>query len=74
MWGYWAQKWNQGLSTAGSVIDIWDAAVDSKLYFTSNYHMTGDGYHGHRPHGGGSEYESGEWVDADADHGLPPEE
>lgn len=62
LYGHWADKWNTALSTAGSVVDIWDAAVDSKLYYTSNSHMVGSGYHGvlHEPQWGTP---SGEWVD-----------
>ena len=68
LWGYWAKKWNEALSSAGSVVDIWDAASESKLYFTNTKHDVGIAYQGSKTHGGGSGTNSGEWVDEDANH------
>ena len=62
LYGYWAKRWNQALSTAGTVIDIWDAAHDSKLYFTENVHMLGSGYQGEKI-GPFTGTPSGEWKD-----------
>lgn len=74
LYGFWAKKWNDSLSSVGKFIDIWEAAADSKLYFVNNIHHLGDGYHGSNRHGGGSGTNSGIWTDADANHGLDPEE
>lgn len=73
LYGFWAEKWNEALSAAGRNLDIWEAAAESKLYFTGTKHMLGDGYHGSSTHGGGSGTDSGVWSDADANHGLSAE-
>lgn len=74
LYGYWASKWNEALSAAGRVIDIWDAAGESHLYFSGTVHQVGDGYHGSNTHGGGTGTDSGYWTDADTNHGGEPEE
>lgn len=62
LYGHWAQRWNQSLSTAGTVIDIWEAAHESKLYFTERVHMLGVNYQGEKV-GPFTGVPSGEWVD-----------
>lgn len=72
LFGFWAQKWNTSLSEAGTVLNVWDAAVESKLYYNeSKKHMLGSGYHGSMACGGQSEKPSGEWVDGNP---LNPED
>ena len=73
LYGYWADKWNGSLSSAGTVINIWDAAKESKLYFTNTTHGLGVEYQGSLTHGGGSGTDSGVWTDADENHGLDAE-
>lgn len=71
LFGFWAKKWNAALTSAGSVIDIWDAAAGTKLYYTDRVHMLGSGYHGN-PNCYQSEWSSGVWVGAPtADLGRP---
>ena len=71
LFGYWANRWNNALSTAGTVVDIWDAATDSKLYYKDSYHNVGSGYHGSMACGGQVEKPSGIWVDGNP---LNPDE